>query len=104
MDATLTSTDAADVHELELVKFATHVVEHCPFLRLQGLMTIGSIEQSIHAKEDEENHDFKTLLVTQNSLQEVLGARFPDKVSTLFDNSTPISFSLLSRQVEAARK
>ena len=74
----LTSTDAADAHEL--VKLAAHVLEHCPFLRLQGLMTIGSIEQSIHAKEGEENHDFKLLLATRDALQAVLKARFADKV------------------------
>ena len=76
----LTSTDAADAHEL--VKLAVHVLENCPFLRLQGLMTIGSIEQSIHAKEGEENHDFKTLLSTRDALQEVLRSRFADRVGT----------------------
>ncbi|KAL1674167.1 hypothetical protein EV122DRAFT_221179 [Schizophyllum commune] len=102
VDATLTSTDAADVHELELVKFATHVVEHYPFLRLQGLMTIGSIEQSIHAKEGEENHDFKTLLVTQNSLQGVLRARFPDKTFAYGENGRLLVSMGMSADFEAA--
>ncbi|KAL1713238.1 hypothetical protein EV715DRAFT_170890, partial [Schizophyllum commune] len=101
VDATLTSTDAADVHELKLVQFATHVVEHNPFLRLQGLMTIGSIEQSIHAKEGEENHDFKTLLVTQNSLQGVLRARFPDKLTKIARYSPMANRLLVSMSMSA---
>ena len=66
-------------------------------------MTIGSIEQSIHAKEGEENHDFKTLLATRDALQEVLRARFADKVGfpspmyfflcySSFSSFPPVSF------------
>ncbi|KAL1740856.1 hypothetical protein HDZ31DRAFT_14511, partial [Schizophyllum fasciatum] len=67
----LVAADAgSDAHPL--IELAAHILEHCPFLRLQGLMTIGSIEQSIHAREGEENHDFETLLKTRNALQERL--------------------------------
>ncbi|KAI5886081.1 uncharacterized protein SCHCODRAFT_01106636 [Schizophyllum commune H4-8] len=75
----LISTNFTTTHPLAI--FAAHILEQCPFLRLQGLMTIGSIEPSYHAKEGEENHDFKMLLNTRDSLQGVLRSRFPDKVS-----------------------
>ncbi|KAI5886092.1 uncharacterized protein SCHCODRAFT_02673136 [Schizophyllum commune H4-8] len=99
-DATLTQTDAADTHEL--VKLAVHVLEHCPFLRLQGLMTIGSIEQSINAKEGEENHDFKTLLATRDALQAHLGARFADKTAAYGEEGRLLVSMGMSADFEAA--
>ena len=40
---------------------AKHIVEECPHLKLQGLMTIGAIARSQAAKEGELNEDFVTL-------------------------------------------
>ncbi|KAL1667412.1 hypothetical protein GGF50DRAFT_48595 [Schizophyllum commune] len=96
----LTAKDAADAHEL--VKLAVHVLEHCPFLRLQGLMTIGSIEQSIHAKEGEENHDFKTLLATRDALQGVLVERFANKTASYGEEGRLLVSMGMSADFEAA--
>ncbi|KAF8322713.1 hypothetical protein DL93DRAFT_2105656 [Clavulina sp. PMI_390] len=59
----------------EVVTLARHILSECPRLRLQGLMTIGSIEQS-HSS-DKENKDFQTLIETAEVLEGVLGENFP---------------------------
>ncbi|KAF7972957.1 hypothetical protein HWV62_34241 [Athelia sp. TMB] len=61
----------SSTNDSELVKLAHHVSTACPRLRLQGLMTIGSIDQSLS---DSDNKDFETLKVTRDALQGLLGA------------------------------
>lgn len=53
----------------ELANLAKHIIDECPRLRLQGLMTIGSIDQS-HS--GDENQDFETLKRTRDALQATL--------------------------------
>ncbi|TFK49860.1 hypothetical protein OE88DRAFT_1646255 [Heliocybe sulcata] len=56
----------------ELLDLAKHVVASCPRLRLLGLMTIGSLAESLHAKEARENRDFEVLVKVQGELEERL--------------------------------
>jgi len=53
----------------ELIQLARHVVKSCPCLHLQGLMTIGSLAQSLSTSE---NEDFETLKTTRDVLQQFL--------------------------------
>ncbi|KAG6327501.1 hypothetical protein ID866_11588, partial [Astraeus odoratus] len=57
----------------ELVAIVQHVITACPRLRVQGLMTIGSLTESM-ASGERENEDFETLKRTRDILQGVLAA------------------------------
>ncbi|KAH9942728.1 hypothetical protein B0H21DRAFT_696108 [Amylocystis lapponica] len=57
----------------ELTQLARHVVAECPRLRLQGLMTIGSLAESLAAAE-KPNEDFAALVRTRDVLQDALAA------------------------------
>ncbi|TRM64563.1 hypothetical protein BD626DRAFT_536494 [Schizophyllum amplum] len=96
----LSSEPTADPHPL--LDLATHIVDHCPFLRLQGLMTIGSIEQSIHAQEG--NRDFETLLRTREALQEKLRAKYPDTTDTFGQDGRLLVSMGMSADFEEALK
>ncbi|KAI0686653.1 hypothetical protein BC835DRAFT_1287839 [Cytidiella melzeri] len=61
----------------DLVDLAKHIITTCPRLHLQGLMTIGSLTESLHSSEKEVNEDFERLRVTRDMLQGVLAAEFP---------------------------
>ena len=50
----------------ELVKLAQFIVESCPRLYLRGLMTIGSLSESLSG---DENRDFDLLEKTRDKLQ-----------------------------------
>ncbi|KAI6033369.1 hypothetical protein EDC04DRAFT_3034595 [Pisolithus marmoratus] len=65
----LTSVESAP--ESELVRLATHVVMACPRLHLHGLMTIGSLTESL-ASSGRGNQDFETLKQTRDVLHGVL--------------------------------
>ncbi|RDB29254.1 hypothetical protein Hypma_014913 [Hypsizygus marmoreus] len=65
----LTSSTDGTSEVLRLVK---GLITECPKLHLQGLMTIGSLEQSLHAAELDENSDFERLKATRDLLQEYL--------------------------------
>ncbi|KAF7321702.1 Pyridoxal phosphate homeostasis protein [Mycena kentingensis (nom. inval.)] len=54
----------------ELTKLAKHIMTSCPRLRLQGLMTIGALEQSLSG---DENADFDCLRATRDLLEKELG-------------------------------
>ncbi|KZT23375.1 hypothetical protein NEOLEDRAFT_1136784 [Neolentinus lepideus HHB14362 ss-1] len=56
----------------ELLDLANHVVMACPRLKLLGLMTIGSLAESLHAKEALENRDFEALARVRDQLEEKL--------------------------------
>ncbi|EPQ52451.1 hypothetical protein GLOTRDRAFT_46655 [Gloeophyllum trabeum ATCC 11539] len=53
----------------ELLDLAKHIVHECPRLHLLGLMTIGSLTESLHAKEAGENRDFDVLVRTRDALE-----------------------------------
>ncbi|KAF9232960.1 hypothetical protein BU15DRAFT_54485 [Melanogaster broomeanus] len=58
-------------YDSELVQLARHIIIDCPRLHLQGLMTIGSLTQSV-ASAEKPNEDFETLKRTRDILHEVL--------------------------------
>jgi PLP dependent protein len=65
----------------ELPLLAKHVITRCPRLRLRGLMTIGSLAESLGATKEEEgdgdgvgNRDFERLRETRDVLQGLLEA------------------------------
>lgn len=49
-----------------------HVIEKCPHLKLQGVMTIGAIARSQAAKEGEENEDFVKLREVRDAVAKEL--------------------------------
>ncbi|KLO17110.1 hypothetical protein SCHPADRAFT_913761 [Schizopora paradoxa] len=53
-----------------LVDLAKHIILNCPRLRLQGLMTIGALSESL--SEADINRDFETLKTTRAELQRQL--------------------------------
>ncbi|KAF5359563.1 hypothetical protein D9756_003529 [Leucocoprinus leucothites] len=61
-----------DVASSELSQLASYILKECPKLRLEGLMTIGSLEQSLSASETEKNADFERLRETREVLKEYL--------------------------------
>ncbi|KAK2459900.1 hypothetical protein APHAL10511_008100 [Amanita phalloides] len=66
-----------DTHlDTELMRLAKHIVAECPRLRLEGLMTIGAIEQSHQAARSGENEDFERLKETGEVLQQLLSNEF----------------------------
>lgn len=67
----LTSSPAPP--ESELVQLAKHIITSCPHLHLQGLMTIGSLAESLHSTE-KPNEDFEKLKQTREVLEEALAA------------------------------
>ncbi|EAU83204.2 proline synthetase associated protein [Coprinopsis cinerea okayama7 len=69
-------SSSEDVSASELGKLAAHVIRECPALRLEGLMTIGSLELSIHASETEKNADFERLKQTRDILKAYLETTF----------------------------
>lgn len=60
--------------DAEVTKLARHIITTCPGLRLQGLMTIGALEQSLNA--GDENADFERLKATRDALATVLAKEF----------------------------
>jgi uncharacterized pyridoxal phosphate-containing UPF0001 family protein len=63
---------AGDPASSELVQLATHVLKDCPRLHLLGLMTIGSLAESL--AHDKPNEDFVALTAARDALQDVLKA------------------------------
>lgn len=62
----------------ELIDLAKHIIERCPRLHLQGLMTIGSLSESL--SDTEVNQDFEALKRTRDILQERLKSDYPNDV------------------------
>jgi len=60
-------TGSAESTEPPLVELAKHVVFKCPRLRLQGLMTIGALSESV--SDSDINRDFETLKATRDVLE-----------------------------------
>ncbi|KAF9037624.1 proline synthetase associated protein [Panaeolus papilionaceus] len=65
-------TKESDLGTSELVSLAKHIVAECHGLRLEGLMTIGSLELSLNASESEKNADFERLKETRDLLASYL--------------------------------
>jgi pyridoxal phosphate enzyme (YggS family) len=63
---------SSDTSSSELLELATHVMNDCPRLHLLGLMTIGSISESLD--HEKPNQDFETLKETRSALQIALEA------------------------------
>lgn len=57
--------------DADLVQIARHVITECPKLYLQGLMTIGSLTESL-ASADKPNEDFERLRQSRDLLQEAI--------------------------------
>jgi len=57
--------------DAELFQLAQYIITECDRLHLQGLMTIGSLAQSLSTSE---NKDFETLTTTRDTLQAFLTA------------------------------
>ena len=55
----------------ELAQLAQYIIMSCPRLHLHGLMTIGSLTESL-ASGERQNEDFETLKRTQDILEQVL--------------------------------
>ncbi|KAK0469530.1 uncharacterized protein EV420DRAFT_1495071 [Desarmillaria tabescens] len=60
----------------ELIQLAKFIINQCPRLRLQGLMTIGALEQSLNSGDD--NADFERLKETRNLLHRFLLTEFQE--------------------------
>jgi len=65
------SPESDNLDASEIVQLSKHIIKACPRLRLQGLMTIGSLSESLQS-ETQENHDFRRLKETRDVLQRVL--------------------------------
>jgi uncharacterized pyridoxal phosphate-containing UPF0001 family protein len=63
----------SEVADSPLFKLACHIIENCPKLHFQGLMTIGSQQESF-ASSERPNQDFETLKQTRDVLEEMLRA------------------------------
>lgn len=74
--APLSPSSDASSNPSELVDLARHIISACPRLHLQGLMTIGSLTESLHSSE-KENEDFERLRATRDVLQKLLVKEFP---------------------------
>ncbi|PPQ66902.1 hypothetical protein CVT24_008517 [Panaeolus cyanescens] len=65
-------TNGSRLEAEPLVSLAKHIITECAGLRLEGLMTIGSLEQSLNASDSEENTDFEKLKETRDILAKYL--------------------------------
>ncbi|KAF9533994.1 hypothetical protein CPB83DRAFT_866824 [Crepidotus variabilis] len=81
-------TPSSTLAESELIALIKHVVTSCPKLRLEGLMTIGSLEQSIAASDSQENPDFERLKETCNIVSKYLQTTFSDSTQNWGDETT----------------
>ena len=86
----------------ELVQIAKHILTECPHLRLQGLMTIGSLSESL--SKEKENEDFRRLVATRDALEGALArAGFPKGSGKWGDESGRLLLSMgMSSDFEAA--
>ncbi|KAI8980226.1 hypothetical protein BD414DRAFT_465627 [Trametes punicea] len=95
-------TDAAQADGTELVQLARHVLAECPRLRLQGLMTIGALAESLAAAE-KPNEDFARLVATRDALEAALArAGFPAESGTWGEGGTLLLSMGMSSDFEAA--
>ena len=95
-------TPEAEVDSSELVQVAKHILAECPRLRLQGLMTIGSLAESL--TKEKENEDFARLVSTRDVLEGALArAGFPRESGKWGDGEGRLLLSMgMSSDFEAA--
>ncbi|KAF8175833.1 hypothetical protein BJ912DRAFT_1064107 [Pholiota molesta] len=99
-------TSTSTLEDAELILLARYIVTECPKLRLEGLMTIGSLELSIEASETEKNADFERLKETRDVLDKYLQEAFPGEAKKWGDElSGKLLLSMgMSSDFEAALK
>ena len=92
----------SEVDGAELVQVAKHILMECPRLRLQGLMTIGSLAESLSA--EKENEDFACLVSTRDVLEGALArVGFPRESAKWGDENNRLLLSMgMSSDFEAA--
>ncbi|KAI5119651.1 hypothetical protein M0805_009012 [Coniferiporia weirii] len=96
----LSDTDANDASS-ELVTLAQHIIVQCPRLRLLGLMTIGSLAESLSAAD--ENTEFAALRRTRDLLENRLKNAFPDDNANRWGESGRLLLSMgMSSDFEVA--
>jgi uncharacterized pyridoxal phosphate-containing UPF0001 family protein len=101
----LTRSAPANVAESEIGRLAKDIITECPRLRVQGLMTIGALEQSLNASEGEKNADFERLKETRDVLQEYLIAELGDDGRGKWGQENRLVLSMgMSSDFEAALK
>lgn len=64
--------EKSGVEPAEAAALCKHVMENCPHLKLQGIMTIGAIARSEATKEGMENEDFVSLTEVRDSIAKEL--------------------------------
>lgn len=69
---------STNVANSELVQLSSQILRECPLLRLEGLMTIGSLDQSLNASQKSKNLDFERLKETRDILQAYLSKEVAD--------------------------
>ncbi|KAI1796880.1 hypothetical protein LXA43DRAFT_1057277 [Ganoderma leucocontextum] len=91
-----------EVDGAELVQVAKHILAECPRLRLQGLMTIGSLTESL--SQEKENEDFACLVSTRDVLEGAFArAGFPRESAKWGDENNRLLLSMgMSSDYEAA--
>ena len=96
------SMPESEVDGAELVQVAKHILTECPRLRLQGLMTIGSLAESLSA--EKENEDFACLVSTRDVLEGALArVGFPRESAKWGDENNRLLLSMgMSSDFEAA--
>jgi PLP dependent protein len=95
-------TSAESVSSSELLQLAQHIITSCPRLRLQGLMAIGSLTQSL-ASNERPNEDFETLKRTRDLLEETLRLDLTTEGKWGVDGKLVLSMGM-SSDFEAALK
>ncbi|KAK7006203.1 hypothetical protein R3P38DRAFT_3037283, partial [Favolaschia claudopus] len=95
-------SDTKDVAAAELTQLARHIIKECPRLRLQGLMTIGALEQSLNA--GDENADFERLKETRDVLIKALAEEFGVGVDKWGEHGRLLLRHGMSSDFEAALK
>ena len=95
----------SDLKNSELVVLAQHILKNCPKLRLEGLMTIGSLELSLSASETDKNADFEKLKETRDALDKYLDEDYGEDRNWGDEHSGRLLLSMgMSSDFEAALK
>ncbi len=87
---------------VELVQISRHILAECPRLHLQGLMTIGSLAESLST--EKENEDFARLVATRDVLEGALArAGYPKESGKWGDENGRLLLSMgMSSDFQAA--
>ncbi len=96
------SMPESEVDNANLVQLAKHILAECPLLHLQGLMTIGSLMESLST--EKANEDFARLVSTRDVLEGALArADFPRESGKWGDENGRLLLSMgMSSDFEAA--